>query len=160
VVDSAFGSVSPVVNRVYYSRYSVANDPWANTLNRIGINSLLGNEDWINCNWTTVPKEITTNYKSNDAKTQFIHLFILSFVTLSESITVNVNMQMFFFVCFFSVCRHESTTSTRGTIQTIGGDPGPSRNCIFYLYIYSSLRISCSVVNITSPGSYINVYSY
>lgn len=102
MVDSVFGSVSPVVNRVYYSRYSVANDPWANTLNRIGINSLLGKEDWINCNWTTVPKEITTNYKSNDAKTQFIHLFILSFVTLSESITVNVNMQMFFlFFVFF-----------------------------------------------------------
>jgi hypothetical protein len=126
------------------------------------MNSRIGNEDWINCNWTTVPKEITTNYKSNDAKTQFIHLFILSFVTLSESITITVyvNMQMFFCFFLFSVCHHESTTSTKGTIQTIGGDPGPSRNCIFYLYIYSSLRISCSVVNITSPGSYINVYSY
>ncbi|XP_046640904.1 uncharacterized protein LOC124326233 [Daphnia pulicaria] len=47
----------PVLNRVYYSSYS----PYY--LNRIQLQSGINEEDWIDCNWTTIPEEITPNSK-------------------------------------------------------------------------------------------------
>jgi hypothetical protein len=56
----------PVLNRVYYSSYS----PYY--LNRIQLQSGINEEDWIDCNWTTIPEEITPNSKRDEISFQIV----------------------------------------------------------------------------------------
>ncbi|EFX82426.1 hypothetical protein DAPPUDRAFT_316720 [Daphnia pulex] len=56
----------------------------------------------------------------------------------------------------FKLCRHAEATAANGTITPITGD---KRSCLFLIkaYSYQKIQISCSVLKLTSTGSYLRI---
>ncbi|EFX73252.1 hypothetical protein DAPPUDRAFT_253535 [Daphnia pulex] len=61
----------------------------------------------------------------------------------------------------FKLCRHGGTTSSNGTLQPLLEDlkTGEPRECFFFieLPLNQQIQISCSSINLRSPGSYLRV---
>jgi hypothetical protein len=61
----------------------------------------------------------------------------------------------------FTVCRHAEATAANGTISPLVGENRDIKNCVFHIKAapYQQIRIVCSVILLTTPGSYLSVSS-
>ncbi|XP_046640603.1 uncharacterized protein LOC124326050 [Daphnia pulicaria] len=218
IIDYPFSEDYAIVNRMYT----------AITNNEINIYSIVGNEDWIECKWTTTPMKNTTDFKlcrdevatsssgtiqplvgdtgpkrdcyfsiqttSSDQQIQMScsaikfnssdsYLYIDGAVDYPLKLVLNRIYSSSYEISFdsgmargdwidckwnkttvknttdYKFCRDSAARTANGTIQPLTGDPGPLRECLFSIYAFPSqqIRISCSTLNLTSPGSYFTI---
>jgi hypothetical protein len=59
-----------------------------------------------------------------------------------------------------TVCRHAEATTANGTISPMAGDTRDIKSCAFKINAVpyqQQIRIVCSVIILTTPGSYLKV---
>jgi hypothetical protein len=133
----------PVANRIYTSGVSV-----------LHLNSLIhNNHDFFECKWSSIRAPSTTDFKR-----EFYLIKLVSRVCQLEILQIRNTTLLQLLIL---VCRHGRTTSSSGSIQPFIDQlkTGELRECNFIIVVPSDQQIlfSCSVLNMTSSGSYLQV---